>query len=263
MNPHDIHCHPSRIVAAVDASQRSHRAVSVAIAIGERLGIQVELLVAETGRERAASVARSLMADHKALTPLSIDARETAAPPLVVTSVRSRQWPDPASVDHPGQGRRPWITIGPSLRPVGGRRVDHLVLPLDGTPELEALIDTGIAWAGAHGLGLQLLGVVADGPPPIRPPRRPSPRRRFTAEPRTHIDELVASRSASGVDLKVDVVRDPIGLASALEHQLRHIPEALLLMPSARASTRRVVRRSPVPVMLVPAATVAPRQRSQ
>lgn len=264
MNPSDIHCRPSRIVAVVDASQRSHQAVPVAAALGDRLAARVELQVDVTDPERRASIARSLATVHGDVAPSEAGTTAAAGDSLLVTGLRRRRPSDPDTATRQDRVHS-WIAVGPGLRPLPDRRIEQLVVPLDGTPELDSLIGPAMAWVAAHGLLLRILGVVPDGPPPIRPHRPQTPHQRFADDPYAHVDGLVASRPTDGTDIKIDVVRDPIGLASALEHQLRHIPEATLLMPAwrprgarsltKRSSTRSVVRTCPVPVMLVRDAT--------
>lgn len=246
--------HPSSVLARVDGSARSHRAIDIALAVGHRLGLPVGLDVVVSDADRRASIEDSIARQHRTLNAEPPDDRA-----LVVTSLGRKRWSGP---DAGPAAARPWIHVGRGLHRVDVRRFETFVVPIDGTPDLESLLGIAARCARPSGVRVSILAMAPAGPGPVREPSNPTPEQRFASDPRGYVDEVVESCQLDGLDLKIDVVQEPIGLASGLDSQLRSSPEAVVLMPFRRPrSVRRVVSgsttsavltRSPVPVLVVP-----------
>ena len=176
MNANPTPDRPSRVVAMVDTTPASHRAVPVAIAVGSRLDVPIELALAPGRADDDASTLTALAERHGRLVvaggPSSTD--ETGRP-LVVSAFHPRRRLGAGSCR---------IEVGPAVLSQRHRRFEQLVVPLDGTPELDALVSHAVHWAEVYGLCLRVLGVVPDGPAPQRPVPDPTPRQRFALDPR-------------------------------------------------------------------------------
>jgi nucleotide-binding universal stress UspA family protein len=130
-------------------------------------------------------------------------------------SPRPRSWPEPLSVP-------------------------RIVACVDGTNTSEQVLPHAAAWARALGMSLTLLTVIEDVLPPIRPRRDVS---RF--QPHTDADEyighLVQQWRSSVPAADGEVLRDPIGPASAIRTYLGLRPAGLVALTThARSGMARV-----------------------
>lgn len=254
---------PDRVVAIVDESPRSRRAVPFALTVGDRLGIPTLLMVAASGNTQRSSIRRQVVAEYPRVQGAADDSMSAMAESaLLVSSIRGRKLPGSGRASNRDLLRRQAIVMGRDCRPVADPRLMRIVMPLDGTPELDALVDTAFAWTRSRDVHVHIVAVALSEPDPVRRPAHPTPRQRFSDDPSGHVEHLIASQPTDGIDVRVEVFRDPIGLGSALQRHLRHATDALLLMPTRRArslrtliersTTSTIVRTSPVPVLLVP-----------
>ena len=248
MTSHTPHPLPRRVLAIDDGSRRSQTITTIATGVAARFGIPTQVLTASW--------------DPDPRTPGDTDPPTTAA--LIVTNANPRR-PSRTALDHPqlaARDRMPWIAIGPALRSAHCDGPDQLTVAVDGTAETDALVPTALAWASAFGLGVHLVAVLPDAPPPLRQPEHPTQRQQFYADPETHLHALLADLPPEVSRVKTDVLRDPIGVASALHRYLRHQPETVLVAPEVRPrrprtlidnnSIRAILRHSPVPVLATP-----------
>jgi nucleotide-binding universal stress UspA family protein len=131
-------------------------------------------------------------------------------------SPRPRRWPEPLSVP-------------------------RIVACVDGTDTSEQVLPLAASWAKALEMSLTILTVIADEPPPIRPPRNEG---RYGAhgDAETYIEQLVQEWRTSLLDTDGDVVRGPTGLANAIRAHLDQRPAGLVAVTThARSGMQRVL----------------------
>jgi nucleotide-binding universal stress UspA family protein len=134
--------------------------------------------------------------------------------------------------------------------------VPSIVACVDGSETSEQVLPVAAAWAKALEMSLTILTVVEDGLPPLRVPDD-EPRR--AADPGAYVERLAASLD---VTARGEVIRDPIGVASALRTYLDQRPAGLVALTThARAGLQRVrfgatgasiVYASTAPCLVVP-----------
>jgi nucleotide-binding universal stress UspA family protein len=115
-----------------------------------------------------------------------------------------------------------------------------MVVCVDGTDASEQALPHAAAWARALGMSLTLLTVIEDVLPPIRPTRDES---RFEphADADEYIDHLVQQWRGSVPAADGQVLRDPIGPASAIRTYLSLRPAGLVALTThARSGMKRV-----------------------
>jgi nucleotide-binding universal stress UspA family protein len=131
-------------------------------------------------------------------------------------SPRPRTWPEPLSVQ-------------------------RIVVCVDGTETSEQALPLAAAWARALDMSLTILTVIDDVPTPIGPQRD---ERRYGRHPdaESYIEQLVQhwQTHISGID--GEVLRDPIGPASAIRTYLDQRPAGLVAVTThARSGMQRVL----------------------
>jgi nucleotide-binding universal stress UspA family protein len=133
---------------------------------------------------------------------------------------------------------------------------------VDGSETSEQVLPFAAAWAGALGMSLTILTVVADEPAPSRP----DPDRRYgsAADAESYVDGLVRAWHGIVPEVVIDgeVVRDPIGPAGGIRVHLEGRPAGLVALTThARSGARRVrlgaagasiVRASVAPCLVAP-----------
>lgn len=201
---------------------------------GEELGDSVVCLSTH-GRGRLSgavvgSVARELV--QRCTTPL------VALGPLADRPGWSpaRSWPEPLSVP-------------------------RIVACVDGSEASEQVLPVVAGWAQALDMSLTVLTVVEDGLPPFRSEQKPPPEGR-AADPVAYVSALAGQLSDTVADVRGEVVRDPIGVASGLRTYLDQHPAGLVALTThARSGLQRVllgatgasiVHASTAPCLVVP-----------
>lgn len=118
--------------------------------------------------------------------------------------------------------------------------VPRIVACVDGSDASEQVLPVASAWAKALEMSLTILMVVEDGLPPLRVPEQPAAGP--ATNPSAYIDGLVRKSAETVPDTRGEVIRDPIGVASALRTYLDQHPAGLLALTShARSGVQRVV----------------------
>lgn len=224
-------------IDAVDDHVRVVRSDDVAGAIlhrSEELGDCVVCLSTH-GRGRLSgavvgSVARQLV--QRCTTPL------VALGPLADRPGWSpaRSWPEPLSVQ-------------------------RIVACVDGSEASEQVLPVVAGWAQALAMSLTVLTVVEDGLPPFRSELTQPPEGR-AADPSAYVNALASQLSDTVAEVRGEVVRDPIGVASALRTYLDQHPAGLVALTThARSGMQRVlfgatgasiVHASTAPCLVVP-----------
>ncbi len=145
-------------------------------------------------------------------------------------SPRPRSWPEPLSV----------------------RRI---VACVDGTSGSEQVLPLAAAWAAALEMSLSIVTVVEDTPPPLSPSREPRYGKRGDAG--VYVTELARAWSEHVDDVDAEVLRDPIGPASAIRQHLEQRPAGLVAVTTSARSGLERLRLGAVAASIVHA-SVAP-----
>ena len=263
----------SSIVVAVDLERSGERALPVALALGQLVGLPVEIVtVASRDRSGARQVidldrrasalgvaARSIVVLHDDDPGRAIAAQVNncdGALLVMATTARSALGvPVHGSVSEEvlGHVRQPVLLIGPNVQEPCHMAKATLVACVDGSDSAEAALPVMVSWARSFG-----------GPRPwfveVIPPLGAS----FTAEggdlESTHVRSFVERLAADGIGASWRVLRgtDPV---ATLREFADDISGSVLVVTSERwpgsshwySTARKLVRWSPRPVLLVPA----------
>src|SRR5581483_9399764 len=247
------------VLVPLDGSDLSLRAVPTARALGRRLDADVDtddehVLVVESGDPAEVIAGRAAELDS-ALVCMTTHGRgrlrgafvgsvaravlERVAGPVVALgpmadnpgwSPRPRSWPEPLSV----------------------RRI---VACVDGTSGSEQVLPLAAAWAAALEMSLSIVTVVEDTPPPLSPSREPRYGKRGDAG--VYVTELARAWSEHVDDVDAEVLRDPIGPASAIRQHLEQRPAGLVAVTTSARSGLERLRLGAVAASIVHA-SVAP-----
>jgi len=151
------------------------------------------------------------------------------------------------------------LVIGPMADLPSHDGWQRLVVPIDGSPETDALVPIAASWATAYGFELSLVGVLVPEPPPSRDDREPG-RERFLVDPLGHLHHVIDAYGIAPTRPLVQVVADRLDASVAVAGHVRHEHSAVLLIPTTRQRThwfrddrspRAFVKRSPAPVLTV------------
>lgn len=118
--------------------------------------------------------------------------------------------------------------------------VQRIVACVDGSDTSEEVLPLAASWARALGMSLTILTVIDDNPAPIRP----EDERRYGAhaDAAAYIEDLAQQWGTTLPDVDGEVVRDPIGLASAIRMHLDQRPAGLVAVTThARSGMRRAL----------------------
>jgi nucleotide-binding universal stress UspA family protein len=116
--------------------------------------------------------------------------------------------------------------------------VPRIVACVDGSETSEEVLPVAAAWAKALEMALTILTVVEDGLPPLRVPETPTP----ASDPASYVEGLAKKYAGEAQDVRGEVVRDPIGVASALKTYLDQHPAGLVALTThARSGMQRVL----------------------
>jgi nucleotide-binding universal stress UspA family protein len=132
---------------------------------------------------------------------------------------------------------------------------------VDGSEASEQVLPVVAGWAQALDMSLTVLTVVEDGLPPFRSELKKAPEGR-AADPSAYVNALAGQLSDTVAEVRGEVVRDPIGVASALRTDLDQHPAGLVALTThARSGMQRVlfgatgasiVHASTAPCLVVP-----------
>lgn len=177
------------------------------------------------------SVARSLL--QRMTSPLVVLGPSADNPGW---SPRPRNWPEPLSVP-------------------------RIVACVDGSTASERILPAAAAWAIALDMTLTVVTVVADVPPPITPDPKPGPFGEH-GDAATYLDQLVQPWRSETLAIDIEVVRDPLGVASGMRTYLDEHPAGLVALTThARSGLQRavlgataseIVHSSVVPCLVLP-----------
>lgn len=156
------------------------------------------------------------------------------------------------------RSEEPVVAVGRGVDTRRIRRIDRIVVALDGSDEAEALCRPAIEWARRLGLVVNLITVVGE---PMTSLRDEKPRRAFGLdEPEPYIASVVERHRTEGVEVVGEVLTDPISPASGLGTLLRDVPHSVLATATHnRSGTARllhgsvaasIVDAAPVPVVM-------------
>ena len=199
---------PTCVMAVDDGSRRRRTTTTIAEGIARRLNVPTHRLTLDDGH-------------HRAETVMSAASQEAA---LVVATVGSTQRHGSLGRVLAASAKLPWVAIGPGLRSARRSGPEILTIPIDGTPRVDALVPTALAWAAAFDLAVHLIAVLQDGST-VQRGRTPVPEQAFSTDPDAYLQRLRDRHASDAVTLKTDVLRDPIGVASAMERYLRETPD--------------------------------------
>ncbi len=273
------------LVVAVDGSRYAERALHAAAPFAVRLGVPVGIVrvVATDGdRAEADSYLEQLRRDHPTVRWHQTVVSATTAAAILTVTDRQRgllcltghghtRLYDVAVGSVAAEVSRyagePVVLVGQNYDPGRFSTIDRVMVPVDGTRQSERII----GWAGRLALALsvplQLVTVVEPAPQAIRTGAAPRRRHGPPGDERTYITELVERHRRPGLTLEGDVLYDPISPADGLAAALGARPGAVMALTTRAetgidrlrhgSATSKIVRRSPVPVIVVPAAALA------
>jgi nucleotide-binding universal stress UspA family protein len=183
---------------------------------------------------------------------------------LVCMSSHGRGWPSSsvigsaAAVVLAATGR-PLVLVGPACREdwrLGGR----LTACVDGEVGTEAMLPTAAEWSTALRAQLTVVTVAEPAPEPLRPGHTPF--HHGPTDPQAYLDRLSGGLGGTPDRVTGTVIWDPVGVTDGLEEWLGPDPVGLLVISSHGRrprpesplghTARRIIHRSPVPVLVVP-----------
>jgi nucleotide-binding universal stress UspA family protein len=264
---------PKNVVVPLDGSEYSERAIGPANVLAKRLGGQLGVThVARdpdrSGNDYLASVAGShdldwtdARVDEDVVNAIRDVAREHDAVVCMATHGHGRATAVIGSTAESvlAASDEPIVAIGRGVDTSTVRRIECLVVALDGSAASEDASAGAIRWAAHHGLHVALVTVV--GEPLSAHKADELPRRAFgLAQPEEYIEAAVQRHRAEGAAITGDVVVDPISPASGMRQRLRDEPDAVLVIAtSGRTGAQRIrhgsvagsiLDASPAPVIL-------------
>jgi nucleotide-binding universal stress UspA family protein len=161
------------------------------------------------------------------------------------------------SADNPGWSPRPRSWPEPLSVP-------RMVACVDGSSTSEQILPVAAAWAAALDLSLTILTIIDDAPDPVHAARSTSAWGDH-ADAESYVDGLVQRWRPHLAATDGEVVRDPIGLASAVRSHLDERPAGLVALTSHGRSGYQRVRLGAAGAKIVNASVapclVAPVQR--
>jgi nucleotide-binding universal stress UspA family protein len=188
---------------------------------------------------------------------------------LVCMSSHGRGWPSSsfigstAAVVLAATGR-PLVLVGPACSEdwkLGGR----LTACVDGEAGTEAMLPTAAEWSTTLGAQLTVVTVAEPAPQSVRPGH--TTRHHGPPDPQAYVDRLAGELGGTPDPVTGTVIWDPVGVTDGLEAWLGPEPAGLLVISSHGRrprpesplghTTRRIIHRSPVPVLVVPLLTDA------
>jgi nucleotide-binding universal stress UspA family protein len=154
----------------------------------------------------------------------------------------------------------PVVLVGPDVDPHSVEVGDRVVVCVDGGPVAEAAIAPAVDWARRLGVPLEIVTVVE--PVPARTDGGPVHRMHGPSDPERYLHDLLA-RLDRPEDATTKIIEDPVSVPAGLHSYLRDDPAVLVVLTrdlhrdGARFAmgdrSATIVRRSPVPVLAVPA----------
>jgi nucleotide-binding universal stress UspA family protein len=266
----------STVIVPLDGSSFSERVLPVASALADRLDADIVLLSAVPKEDDVAERARALatidIPGHQVDFSVVVDLDPVGAihealrghPDAVACLAshgrgRSAALVGSVTTEVVARGHDPLVVVGPMVEGhLGGAGV---IACVDETLESESVIRVAEHWAGLLlSEPLTVIVVAEPVPPPVRGPAR----RRFgpDGDAEAHLDAMVAPFRAGGVEVRTEVVYDPISPADGIRTYLEEHPATLVVLGSrARTGLARlafgsvaagVVYAGPSPVLVIP-----------
>lgn len=228
--------HAVTVTAPDDAQQiRGRAAAALGVSAEDaRISVMIGTNPAEAIARRAADLGSSIVT-------MSTHGRGRLSGALIGSVARSllRRSPDPIIAVGPRADEPGWIP-----RPRGWPQplsIPRIVACVDGTSTSEQVLPVAARWATVLGMSLTILTVIEEEPAPLRPERRPS---RYGPHPdaAAYIGSLVEEWGDRAPAVRGEVVRDPIGPASAIRTYLSQQPAGLVAVTThARSGLDRAV----------------------
>ncbi|HEX7096474.1 MAG TPA: universal stress protein [Acidimicrobiales bacterium] len=264
---------PTTVVVPLDGSGYAERAIRPAKVLASRLGVGVGAVRVVSGDPDEARDYILEITEKHGLQWAHVDvSRDVAAAIHAVVSAkdgavcmathghgRAAAVLGSTAEELLAQASEPIMVVGRGVDQQRIRRIERLVVALDGTPDSEVVCGSAIGWARELGLRVSLVTVAGEPMTSLR--EGGQPRRSFgPADPYVYIADAVERYETSGVELDGDVIVDPISPASGLSTLLREVPHAVLAMAThGRRGLARlihgsvaatIVDASPVPVVM-------------
>ena len=279
----------AHVLVPLDGSEFALAALPTARALAERSGAQLHTITVDDGRgdvNRLATLAAASIGVHPEDEHATV-VRDDDVPGAILHRAEALGDCVVCMSTH-GRGRLSGAVIGSVAREVFQRStaplvvlgpladrpgwsparswpepltVPRIVACVDGSDASEQGLPVAAAWAKALEMSLTILMVVEDGLPPLRVPEQPEPAGPVS-DPGAYIDGLARKFAETLPDTRGEVIRDPIGVASALRTYLDQHPAGLVALTShARSGMQRVllgatgasiVHASTAPCLVVP-----------
>lgn len=264
---------PRTVLVPLDGSAFAERAIGPATVLAKRLGVDVGVVqVVEHEKDADDAYLTKVVREHGlAWHHVAVD-DDVAGAIVAVADARDAA----VCMATHGHGRaaavigstaeallarseEPIVAVGRGVDTQRIRRIDRIVVTLDGSEEAEAVCKPAIAWARQLGLVVNLITVVGEPMTALRDDE--PPRRAFgLSDPEAYIASALERHQTEGVDIVGEVLTDPISPASGLATLLRDVPHCVLAMATHnRSGTARLIHGSvaasivdaaPVPVVL-------------
>jgi nucleotide-binding universal stress UspA family protein len=225
----DAVLHTVTVTGSLKEEDRARRLAAAALDVP----VGDDRVFVTTGKEPAEVIAQRASSLGECVVCLATHGRGRLSGALVGSTARSvvQQVTDPVialgpMADNPGWTPRPrgWP------EPLSVRRI---VACVDGSEASEQVLPFAAAWARTLDMALTITTVV-DDTAPMGP--RPEP-----ADRASYIDSLVESWRSTGIEVDGQVLRDPIGPASAIRKHLDQRPAGLVALTThARSGMQRL-----------------------
>jgi nucleotide-binding universal stress UspA family protein len=263
------------VLVPLDGSALSERALEPARWLADRLGAQVHTVTVTYGDESGwyDQFAHDLrerwpqVVPHHAVRPtatVGISAVANDLPGALVcmaTHGRARTAAVLGSTftslarSHPA----PLVAVGPDAA-VLTRRADRIVVCVDGTPSSERALPLAASWALRLGTRLDLIAVTESKAPFAHGEHRHPA---WQDNPSAYLATLARHPELAGVEVRTDVLIDPLGPAQAISDLLFWHPAQLVVTASHLrtnvdralhgSTTAQIIRSCPIPVLVQPA----------
>jgi nucleotide-binding universal stress UspA family protein len=261
----------TNVVVPLDGSDYAERAIGPATVLAKRMGGRVgavhvarderksadeylerigrshgiEWLDARVGDDVAAAI-REVARDRDALVCMATHGHGRAT--AVIGSTTEAVL---AAADEPV------VAVGRGVDTLQVRRLERIVVALDGTEESETASAPAIRWAVDLGLPVVLTTVVGEPMSAHNPDAAPA----FgLAKPHEYIEAAVQRHRLEGATITGEVIVDPLSPPSGMRQFLRDLPHSMVVIAtSGRKGAQRILRgsvagaildSSPVPAML-------------
>jgi nucleotide-binding universal stress UspA family protein len=259
------------VVVPLDGSDYAERAIGPATVLAKRMGGRVGAMhlareenrsgdeyLARVGRSHELEWLDARVGDDVATTIREV-ARERDALVCMATHGHGRATAVIGSTAEAvlAASDEPIVAIGRGVDTRAIRRLETVVVALDGAEESETAAAPAIRWAVDLGLPVVLTTVVGEPMSAHNPDAVPA----FGLErPHEYIEAAVQRNRLDGATITGEVIVDPLSPASGMRQRLRDLPQSMVVIAtSGRKGAQRILRgsvagaildASPVPAML-------------